>query len=582
MSSIYAVNGQNQKPVTLNYHEVKLSQVLHEISNNYGLDFSYRKDHLPADLLVTIQLTNASMENALSQLFENSHLQFQIIGDQVALKKNVQEPADSLKTHPSHAAGILRQAPVNSLAKMENISPKNSKSAETEPFNNYHFSTSITPKYLNKKILKSRATRLMQATIVPGIGTNGLDGGGYNNWISLNIFSGYSAGTYLFELGGLSNLNTDQASGFQFAGIANVVGGDAMLKLSKEDYNKIAKEGYNYNMQGWQTAGLINVVRGNMIGWQVSGVENLVFNSYTGLQVGGIVNIVHNFTTGVQLAGLGNVTGRSVTGVQLAGFSNFSTKQMAGIQIAALSNYTRGRLNGTQIGAFNYSGNIEGKFSKLSSKYSGLQIGAVNLTRRNMDGFQVGLVNISNDMNGLQVGLINISTRNQRFPVGLVNINHDEYGYFRLYTNETFNYNVEVATGSKHIINTISYSRNPNNLVVTGQPRSAFGYAIGQIKSRQNYFYNYDLQIQHINQDKGITKELSLLGKLRGAVGFDPFYRTKLRDIFFFGGITFNTYLSRHDTPIGSETLQISHKKSGNKYLESWVGFMVGVNVDFH
>jgi hypothetical protein len=276
------------------------------------------------------------------------------------------------------------------------------------------------------------------------------------------------------------------------------------------------------------------------------------------------------------------MAGRSVTGFQLAGLTNFSMQRVDGVQVSGFFNYTKGRLNGTQLALVNFSGNVEGKFSKMSTKYSGLQIGAFNKTTRNMDGFQIGLVNWVGDMNGLQVGLINISNKNQKYPIGLINVNNDEYGYVRAYASELFLYNFELATGSKHIINTISYHLNPSKLVAKGEPKSAVGYAIGKTILRKFIFYNGDLQFQHVNYDKGFTKDLSLLTKLRGTVGIDPFYGTKLRDIFIFGGVTLNSYVSKQQTQLSNEKLRLSYKENGNKSWETWIGFMVGINVDIH
>jgi hypothetical protein len=85
---------------------------------------------------------------------------------------------------------------------------------------------------------KNSDLRSFQFSIVPGLGTNGLHPGGFRNIVSMNLTSGYSKATLLFELAGISNLNTDETRGVQIAGLANLTGANAFLGLRRGKLTK--------------------------------------------------------------------------------------------------------------------------------------------------------------------------------------------------------------------------------------------------------------------------------------------------------------------------------------------------------
>ena len=148
--------------------------------------------------------------------------------------------------------------------------------------------------------------RPYQASIVPGLSTNGKLNSQVINNFSLNIFGGYSGGTNGLELGGLFNIDKKDAQYVQLGGLANLVGG-------------------------------------NMRGLQVAGISNTVLDT------------VH----GVQIAGVSNYSGSTLSGVQIGGVANVNIKEVKGVQIAGVFNYTK-HLKGVQIGVINVSDTSEG------------------------------------------------------------------------------------------------------------------------------------------------------------------------------------------------------------------------------
>ncbi len=137
-----------------------------------------------------------------------------------------------------------------------------------------------------------------QISLTPGLSSQGLFNSQVVNQVSLNIVGGHTAGVNGIEVGGVFNINQQQARYFQAAGLFNLVGN---------------------NMQGMQAAGISNIVVRDVSGVQVGGINNRA-GSVSGAQVSGIFNVAEN-VNGIQLAGIVNVAG-NVNGVQLSSLVN--------------------------------------------------------------------------------------------------------------------------------------------------------------------------------------------------------------------------------------------------------------------
>jgi len=137
-----------------------------------------------------------------------------------------------------------------------------------------------------------------QISLTPGLSSQGLFNSQVVNQVSLNIVGGHTAGVNGIEVGGVFNINQQQARYFQAAGLFNLVGN---------------------SMQGMQAAGLSNIVVREVWGVQVAGINNRA-GSAAGAQVAGLFNVAGN-VKGIQLAGIVNIAG-NVNGVQLSGLVN--------------------------------------------------------------------------------------------------------------------------------------------------------------------------------------------------------------------------------------------------------------------
>jgi hypothetical protein len=419
---------------------------------------------------------------------------------------------------------------------------------------------------------------IFQVSLTPGLSTNGLHPGGFRNFFSLNLTSGYSSANYLLEVGVVSNLNEHETRGLQFAGIANLTGANTFAGLQFKEIEKLKREGFEANLSGLQFSGVTNFVMSNLFGGQICGGVNVARGAMQGCQIAGVSNIIRKYSFGFQLAGLWNVSFESMDGVQMSGLANF----------------TNGELYGAQVSLFNSAGVIEG-INSFTKKYpTGLQLGLVNYSRT-MNGYQVGLVNIGRKMQGTQVGLINIFT-NGKTPetrdgtsIGLVNIGSS--GYAAMYSNEIFYRNVEFSTGTvknrrrntdakeKQIQNGLIYGSGGG--LLSNQKRWAFGYSLKKFFFNRSItpghghfnFFSAGLDLLHINhRAQKFTREVSVLARPNVSVGSRIHPRN--RNFFFFGTIAYNFYKSKSGEIVGFAEKNQADKNYG---WQRWPGLAIGV-----
>ena len=418
--------------------------------------------------------------------------------------------------------------------------------------------------------------RAFHFSLAPGVGTNGLHSGSFTNTFSFNLTSGYSASTKFLELGLFSNANEIETRGLQIGGIANVTGINAYKGLSEKEIDQKYKKGFEANMIGAQISGVVNSVLSNAYGWQATGGVNVVRNALFGFQLAGISNVVYKYSFGFQLAGI----------------SNLSIQSMDGVQLAGLTNYTKGGLYGVQISAFNEAGFIEGKNGYENNNYTGLQLGLINKASERMNGYQIGLVNISGRMQGTQIGLINIYKKGKDMgtrdgtSIGLINIG--DVGHMSVYANELFNMNIEITTGNsknkriasesknKYVLNSLIYSSNSNTLILN-DASWALGYALKKYYYNRSavtgrgefWFYSYGMNFTHLNNTKGkITKTLDLA--LRPEVSVGRKIHPKISNVYVFAAVTYATRLTNDVLTDGNEE-QVT--------LDHWPGASLGVMI---
>ncbi|MCF6359241.1 MAG: hypothetical protein L3J29_00580 [Cyclobacteriaceae bacterium] len=413
----------------------------------------------------------------------------------------------------------------------------------------------------------------IQLGLFPGISTNGLDPGEYENMFSLNLFTGYGYSTRYFELNGLAGFNTASASGIHISGIANFIGGNEMVGFTEKEKRKQRRKGYETNLTGFQISGFLNYTGTNTEGAQITAGVNNTQKYLIGAQIGGLFNYVGSFTMGTQISLLGN----------------YSKKSMSGVQISLLLNTTQGSSTGIQLGGYNHSGVINSTKGPNPSSNTGMQIGVVNTTG-DMGGWQIGILNIGNRVAGTQIGIINIFKSAKPIDYkdgpafGLLNIggimNPRAYmselylSNYGLFTGKPLNLRKRAALRGFYSYNEIIYSTNYKQ---EREIKWGASYRLGIIsftKSQdpnvwRNYF-NFSAELGHYNLNKKFDDELRM--RYAAHIELGSRLSKKMSSFYPFIGISYNYMPNAIET--SPEFLATT---AGNGKL--WAGYSVGIMI---
>lgn len=79
-------SGGLDRLVTLRYENAPLESVLKTLSRKYGLKFSYVNNLIPLQQKVYINVKSQTLKYVLDELFKNTQVSYQLIGDQIVLK----------------------------------------------------------------------------------------------------------------------------------------------------------------------------------------------------------------------------------------------------------------------------------------------------------------------------------------------------------------------------------------------------------------------------------------------------------------------------------------------------------------
>ena len=371
------------------------------------------------------------------------------------------------------------------------------------------------------------ANRPFQLSLFPGVSTQGKMNPQVINNFSFNLFGGYSGGVGIVELGGVFNLDKKDVQYFQAAGVTNIVGGKI---------KGIQVAGLNNTVLGdaeaAQFAMAANIVNGRMEGGQFSLIYNHVLGTMNGVQASGILNFTNKEFTGTQLAGASNISPKRVIGTQLAGMFNFA-ESIKGTQIAGLVNIAAKKTTGTQIaGLFNYT--------------------------RKLKGVQIGLINIADSLDGLSIGLLNISKNGyHKVSVG---------------TNEVFDLNVALKTGSHKLYSILLGSINLDKRDKT----YSLGFGLGrENKLGRLVAVNTELTTQQIYL--GVKNATNVLTRLQANLNLKI-----SRHIAVYLGPAYNVYYSDQTIPANDYKFNIPNRSKAHRLgdkVSGWIGWNAGIHL---
>ncbi|SFF52862.1 hypothetical protein [Sunxiuqinia elliptica] len=402
--------------------------------------------------------------------------------------------------------------------------------------------------------------------IFPPLSTNGTNAGNCINQVSLNLISGYSAGLSGIEFAGFSNTERDFVRGAQFAGFGNFVNGDftGFQFAGFSNFNRAVSRGFqfagfaNFNYSeahGVLASGFANFTNGKSMAIQLAGFANFC-EDVDGMQASGFANVVKGNGRAVQLAGFANITMGEVHGVQAAGFLNISKNKMEKVQAAGFMNAAAGDVEGLQLAGF-------GNFSR--GHVDGAQIsGFINVAKQ-LDGFQLGFINITDSLeNGVPVGFLSFVRKNG-------------FREFEFSASEAFNAQLAFKTGVKQFYNIFAIgSQFVGNDFAWG-----LGYGLGtHLIATDKFRTQLELMSFHVNENDNWTSTYNSLQQIKL-----NFSKAINENLSLFAGPTVNLMLSDNTRKDGQAFEShfapyhlFSHK--GDKHsLKGWIGLNIGLRI---
>ncbi len=512
---------------------MKVEDVLVEAEINYQVRFSYSKDIVPYDEVVSVELSTKNLEGLLDQLEMQTGIIHRqrgsrvvlnydpnliVVRDEVNSRGDLQEVGQfeqSVEESPETIAMDEPGSRDKELVHLVPLTKDNSKEPGSEVRSEQQYQEDL------ERLDHEKRPDLMQFSVIPL--PHSADRKANSEYhVSFNALAGYNGGLEGVELGLLLNGIRNDVFGVQVAGLGNYVGG---------------------NVQGGQLAGFVNYNQGIMRGVQMAGFANLN-DQADALQLAGFFNINQRVSRGVQMAGFFNA-GRNIAGAQLSGFFNLSVGEIG----------------------FQASG-----FCNVAEK---------------VDGQLAGLVNIAKEVDNLQLGLINIADTVQGASIGLLNFVRRGYNAFELSGSEALYANLALKLGTRRFYNIFQVGSDfKRNIDDTGL-NWAVGYGFGFMTAvAPKINLNPELIAMHVQETHLSELEMNLLSQVRVLMHFDG---KKKGGLEYFAGPVFNVSVSRLFDPdkgiYGSQIMPYSFYEHTNINNDNpvttklWVGFSAGIRI---
>lgn len=343
----------------------------------------------------------------------------------------------------------------------------------------------------------------VQASLIPSLSTRGMMNSQINSSFSLNLLGGYTGGVRGVEMAGLYNINRMNVHALQMAGLFNTVGG---------------------SVKGVQLAGIYNNVFGDLNGLQMSGIHNSVKGSQIGLQISGIYNHVQLDAKGIQIAAIYNNVNGSQNGLQISGIYNAGHQQVRGMQIAGL--------------------------------------------------------NYAKELDGLQIGLINITGSPSGYSFGLLNFKKGGYQKFSVTRNEISDINLAIKTGDNKLYTILMAGKSERT---NEEKLTSFGFGLGKnILLGNRLTYNPEISIQYLYL--GNWDRYNFVYKFDSPLTFRVF-----KGVALSAGPSFNLYSSErrdknspeinNSTFVQNRTKRYNVIKDNGNGITGWVGWSFGLTL---
>lgn len=515
--------------VTLHYDAVRLDYALRDIGERYQVNFVYSKSKIPVSERVTTHVIERSLEEALTELFFTTQIEFHLIGSQIALSVNENKEIGLLSQVEEEEEdkwdGVLRSGMVtNPYTKAENSTPIYTTSTDNEQ---------TVPIYTTSTKIENTSV-ILEEPIVEIIEKD-----------TVTIY--LSDNEFLETIPLKKEVKKLPETQTLFKAPAFKKSQEKIKKFLKGQVSLWPALGTNELFQEDETNNVsINILWGKN--------KNL-----EGLEIG-LVNSIENNVKGAQISGLGNTVGGQVVGSQLTAGLNYTQGKMTGFQGAGLGNIALEESKLTQVaGLFNYS-----------QKSVSVQVSNFINIAEEVEYGQIAMVNKATTVQGFQIGLINVADTVQGVSIGLLNLVESGYNRIQIAGNrDGLHATLGLKLGTKRFYNIFQTGIRVDNFVRRGDgspaidevPAWGLGYGLGTAITLNNRFLiNIEMTLTHINENTFWTKKLNLLSQLH--VTLDTRITNR---ISFFAGPTLNIMNSKLFNP---ETQEYGSSIAGHTFTD--------------
>lgn len=568
-----------QKKITVKAKNKPVAEVLKMVEKQGGFYFSYNNNIIREDSLVTVSVTDKTVEQLLVAIFDrkyqflerNNHLIIQpgasaqywyvsgtvvdkITGEPIgyATVYERNQLVSTMTNEKGYFRLQLREGKTQSSISVSKVSYADTSvdisAAETDNVTlgmeqiSYALDSvvisGVERTFLAGLFLSSKQTmnslnldgffskQPFQFSLTPGLGSHGRMGAQVVNKFSLNVLGGYTAGVKGVEIGTLFNIVKQDMQYLQLAGLFNIVGG---------------------NVKGVQVGGLHNHVLDTMTGVQLGGISNIVTEHVAGVQVGGIYN-QSRYSNGIQVGGIGNITFEKGNGIQVGGIFN-STENFQGIQLAGVGNVNRQQTGGIQVA------------------------GLANFSRKEMKGLQIaGLANVTRYLRGVQIGIVNYADSSDGYSIGLINIIPKGYHKLSVSTSELQHLTMSYKSGNAKLYSILVAGTQLDKK----QKAYSIGYGLGSDRSIGKGFYlNPELTHQYFYT--GNEASQNLLTRLQ----FNLKYRLG-KSCAIYAGPGFSVLYYRPGAAVDgykSDWVNGFPSVEFSKQVLGWIGYNIGLDL---
>lgn len=540
------------RPVDLRYTNEKVSIVLARMAQQAGFSFSYNSSLVPEDQVITLDIRQKTVREALNEIFKGSATYKEkgnhIILTKVVVKQNksattsmiISGYVEDVQTKQRIAeASVYEKKSITSTVSDEfgffrlkldkkpdeplevSISKKDYRDTTitlTESGNQY-FHISLAARKNEDTVVVVADPIIADTTAVPAV-TDEEDG-------EEELILPYQTAPNVQNI--RDTLYRDfQVSLIPFIGTNAELSGNVI-----NDYSFNIFGGYSLGTRQIEVGGFFNMDRGDVSWLQLAGFGNIVGGNVYGIQAAGFLNVNGGETKAVQASGFGNLNFKDFQGVQASGYANINLRAADGVLAAGFANFANGRSQGVQVAGF---ANVH------LGDYDGPQVaGFANVATGRIRGSQIsGFINYGGNVRGTQLGFLNVADSLTGVPVGFLSYVNHGYHKIELSADEVFYGNIAFRSGVRQFYNILYAGFKPDRAFGNNENVWSFGYGLGTARKLSRWLHlNFDVTSHHVNKGS-FTPELSSLNKVH--VGFDFIL---LKHFSIYAGATVNGYLTR-------------------------------------